>query len=322
MSVARSSKVDVPLVYDQPSSAAAAMVLARLLEVVRANRDGAVAGADIESLHQLRIAVRRSRMVQRQFASVFGAFELPGFRSEFRWLQRATSEARDLDVYVDDFHSMRALVPEQFRPDLDPVRQVLGHWKLAATGEMGRTLRSRRATELLGDWDALLQSLIESPPEGRPGAARPIGELAGRRIRKAYKRVVRLGRAIDADSPAADYHELRKKSKELRYLLELFGAKLFGEEVVSPLVRLLKALQDVLGRHQDREVQVSLLRSLADEVATLPRGPAALIAMGVLVDRLLLDESAARAQFAERFVALASREQHDLVKRTFGPGSQ
>ena len=48
----------------------------------------------------------------------------------------------------------------------------------------------------------------------------------------------------------------------------------------------LKALQDVLGRHQDREVQIAMLRSLADEVATLPRGPRAVMAMGVLVERL------------------------------------
>ena len=84
-----------------------------------------------------------------------------------------------------------------------------------------------------------------------------------------------MGRRIDSDSPAEDYHELRKKGKELRYLLELFGAQLFDPEVVDGLVGTLKALQDVLGRHQDREVQVALLRSLADEVATLPRGPPA-----------------------------------------------
>ena len=51
--------------------------------------------------------------------------------------------------------------------------------------------------------------------------------------------------------------------------------RLFGEEVVEPRSRSLKALQDVLGRHQDREVQVAMLRSLADEVAALPGGPAA-----------------------------------------------
>jgi CHAD domain-containing protein len=126
-----------------------------------------------------------------------------------------------------------------------------------------------------------------------------------------------MGRRIDRSSPAEDYHELRKKAKELRYLLELFGLKLFDEEQVAPMVKALKALQDVLGRHQDREVQMAMLRSAADEVAALPGGGRACMAMGVLVDRLALDEQAARGEFGERFDAFASDEQRKLVKHTF-----
>ena len=76
--------------------------------------------------------------------------------------------------------------------------------------------------------------------------------------------MVKLGGAIDDDSPAEDYHELRKRGKELRYLLELFGAPLYPGEVVKPMIKSLKSLQDVLGRHQDREVQVAMLSSLGD----------------------------------------------------------
>jgi CHAD domain-containing protein len=317
VSGATSAKVSVPIAYDQRVDAAAATVLRRLLDTIRANTDGALTGEDPEFLHQLRISVRRSRTVQRQFARVFPSLELPGFRTEFKWLQRATGEARDLDVYVEDFEAMRELVPEGVRGDLDPLKQVLGHWRLAARGETGRALLSRRAVELLSDWELLLEGLVERPVDDRPWATEPIGHVAGRRIRRVYRRVVRMGRAIDEHSPAHEYHELRKKGKELRYLLELFGSQLFDADVVDPLVKSLKALQDVLGRHQDREVQIALLRSLADEVATLPRGPQALLAMGVLVDRLGLDEAAARGEFAERFAAFSSHEQRALVKGTF-----
>jgi len=318
VSGARPAKVEVALAYDQRADTAAAMVLRKLLEVILANRDGALAGSDAEHLHQLRISVRRSRTVQRQFAGVFEPLELAGFRAEFRRLQRATSEARDLDVYVTGFGSMRALVPDAIRADLDPLRDVLGDRRRAAHGEMARALRSRRTADLLTDWEALLESLIERAVDDRPEATEPIGRLAGHRIRRAYKRVVGIGRAIGDDSPAEDYHALRKKGKELRYLLELFGAPLFAGEVVDPLVKSLKALQDVLGRHQDREVQVTLMYSLADEVRSVPAGSGALMAMGVLVDRLRHDEADARLAFAEHFASFASSEQCQLVKETFG----
>ena len=311
------AKVDVSLDYEQRADAAAVAVLRRLLSVIRENIDGAIAGGDDEYLHQLRIAVRRSRTVQRQLAPVFPRLELPGFRSDFRWLQQATGPARDLDVYVSDFGSLAELLPAHLRVELSPLRPVLLHSRTAAHSQMTRALRSARAGNLLADWDRLLETLVELPLDDRPLAHRSIGAVAGKRIRKVYKRIVQMGGRIEPSSPAGSYHDLRKKAKELRYLLELFGVKLFDEEHVAPMVRALKAVQDVLGRHQDREIQMVMLHSVADEVATLPRGGTACLAMGVLVDRLARDEAAARGEFAERFDAFASREQRALVKHTF-----
>jgi CHAD domain-containing protein len=311
------AKVDVALAYDMRADAAAVAVLRRLLAVVRDNMEGSISGEDDEYLHQLRIAVRRSRTVQRQFAGVFAPVELPGFRSEFRWLQQATGPARDLDVYVSEFGSLAELLPERLQPDLDPLRPVLLHSRMTSRAEMTRALRSARVAQLFEDWDRLLETLVELPVDDRPLARTPIGQAAGRRIRKVYKRIVHMGSKIEPSSPAEDYHELRKKAKELRYLLELFGVKLFDSEHVAQMVKSLKALQDVLGRHQDREVQMAMLQSVADEVATLPGGGRACMAMGVLVDRLALDETAARGEFGERFAAFTSHEQRALVRHTF-----
>ena len=126
-----------------------------------------------------------------------------------------------------------------------------------------------------------------------------------------------MGRAIDGDSPPDAYHELRKKGKELRYLLELFGAPLYPADVVKPMTKVLKSFQDVLGRHQDREVQATMLRSFSDAVAAQPNGADGLMAMGRLIERLEEQEAAARDEFAERFAAFSSGAQRRLVRDTF-----
>ena len=123
-----------------------------------------------------------------------------------------------------------------------------------------------------------------------------------------------MGGAIDSTSPPAAYHALRKKGKELRYLLELFGAPFYPKKVVKPMIKSLKALQDVLGRHQDRQVQQAMLRALAGELATLPDHAPTLVAVGVLLGSLSQDARAARGQFAERFDAFGSKSQRALVK--------
>jgi CHAD domain-containing protein len=313
------SKIAVPLHRDDPAAPAAAAVLTALLAVTEANIPGALADLDSEFLHDLRVSVRRARAVQRELRRVFEPEALARFRAEFRWLQQATGDARDLDVYLLEFEDMRALVPESIRPDLDALHTVLASRRAAARRRTVRALRSARTAALLSDWSAFLGRLgpdAQGVAAG-PDAGRPIGELAGARIAKVYARMVKMGEAIGPGSVPADYHELRKQGKELRYLLELFGAPLFGNDVVKPMIKSLKALQDVLGRHQDREVQAAMLRSLRDAVAPTADGSAALMAMGVLVERLEEDQLAAREQFTSSFATFASKRRRKLVKETF-----
>jgi CHAD domain-containing protein len=323
------AKVRVALASSERADGAAAAVLGALLAVIDANLPGTIADLDSEFLHDFRVAVRRTRAVQRELRGVFPAASLARFRDELRWLQRATGDVRDLDVYVLEFDEMRAMVPAGMRGDLEPLLSVLRRRRAGARRRMVRALRSDRVSELLGGWGVFLEELEGLPAEGRPDAAAPIASVAGARIRKVYRRMVRMGSAIGPDSPSVDYHELRKKGKELRYLLELFGAPLFPSDVVREMVRALKGLQDVLGRHQDREVQVAMLRSLGGELAGArggdarvrgaagQGGAAALMATGVLIERLEADQLAAREAFAARFAEFASRRQRKLVRDTF-----
>jgi CHAD domain-containing protein len=312
------AKIKVPLTRTERADTAAAAVLRALLGVIEDNLAGAVSDLDSEFLHDFRVSVRRTRAVQRELRGVFPPPELERFRAEFRWLQQVTGEVRDLDVYVLEFDAMRVLVPPRARPDLNPLLGVLRGRRQRARRRMVRALRSERTGRLLSGWAELLDSLEGLPADGRPDATAPIQALAGARISKVYRRMVKMGQAIGPLSPSSDYHELRKQGKELRYLLELFGAPLFPEEVVKSMVRALKALQDVLGRHQDREIQAGMLRSLGPELTAASDGPAALMAMGMLLERLEDDQQLARAAFAPRFAAFASPRQRRLVKDTFG----
>jgi CHAD domain-containing protein len=312
-----SAKVDVALAPSERADVAVASVLRRLAEVMEATLPGAMADVDPEFLHDYRVAVRRSRAVVRELGRVFPPSQLARFRVELRWLQQVTGPARDLDVYVLGFDELGSGLSEPARSELGPLLRVLSERRIVAHREMVRALRSERAVELREQWPDFLRTLVTLPLEGRPDAPSPIGVLAAERIAKVYRRMVTMGHAIDDSSPPESLHELRKKGKELRYLLELFGVPLHPGDVVKPLVRALKSLQDTLGRHQDREVQRAALRSLRDDVSTRSGGPGALMAMGVLIERLGDDERGARAEFAERFGSFAAKNQRQLVAETF-----
>ena len=310
------SRLEAALHADQRADAAAAELLTHLVATITQNLPGVLADVDTEFLHDLRVAVRRTRSAQRQLQPVFPEGRISFFRAEFRWLQQATGPTRDLDVYLWEFDELGSTLPEFRRNALEPLRRLLLRHRGRERRRMLRALRSARFEELLVDWQAFLEKLVNDPLDDRPAAVRPIGGVAGERIAAVYRRMVKTGRAIDADTPAERLHDLRKTGKELRYLLEFF-ARLYPAEVVKPMVRTLKGLQDTLGYFCDREVQAEALRSLGNEVATLEDGPGALMAMGLLVERLEADKDAARSEFGERFAAFASDRQRAVVKATF-----
>ena len=175
---------------------------------------------------------------------------------------------RDLDVYLLEFDEFaRARCPRRSARDLEPLRALLTERRARERRRMVRALRSsapRRCSPSGGS----SSGACRLPEDDRPDAARPIGEVAARRIATVYRQMVKRAAAIDEDSPPEALHELRKKGKELRYLLEFF-AGLFPAARSRPMVKTLKSLQDTLGRFQDREVQAAMLRSLGDES---PRG--------------------------------------------------
>jgi CHAD domain-containing protein len=116
------------------------------------------------------------------------------------------------------------------------------------------------------------------------------------------------GGAITAASAPEAMHELRKRCKELRYLLEIFGS-LYDPGEHWQAVRELKALQDCLGEFQDTEVQIGEIRALAAAMLAAGEAPAVtLLAMGEITAGLAARQRAARADFERRFAAFADVE--------------
>jgi CHAD domain-containing protein len=305
-----STKPKVTLTRGTRTDAAAEEVLRRLLEIAETNVPGTLADLDTEFLHDLRVSIRRARSVLRELKDVHEPQARGRLRDELKWAQQLTGPVRDLDVQLLEWGDLVGLLPPERAPELEPLRALLAGRRARELTKLKRGLRSQRFAAALDAWRTL------PADEDGANAARPIEEVAGERIRKVYRRMVRDGSRIDDESPAEDLHDLRKRGKELRYLLELFGSP-FPMGVVKPMISTLKDLQEVLGRFQDRAVQTELLRDVRDELAAEPGGPAALIALGGALDALVADQQAARGEFAETFAHFAADKQRKLVREAF-----
>ena len=304
--------INVPLRPDMRADRASSAICRRLAEVVDTNRPGVLADIDPEFLHDLRVAVRRSRSVLKEMRKVFPPGDLATARDDLRWIQEITGPTRDLDVLLHEWPSMVEPVPASMSGDLQPLVELLRREREEAFAAMRRHLRSKRFATTWDRWKAVIALSRFDGPE----AGREIGGMAAGRIVSVYRSMVKMGGAIDDSSPATDLHDLRKRGKELRYLLELFGG-MWPAERVKPLVSALKGLQDVLGYYQDDEIQVHELRSLGPSVAAAPGGTDSLIALGFVIEELTVRQRQARQDFARRFADFSDQSTRSIVDRTF-----
>jgi CHAD domain-containing protein len=315
-----SPKLDFRLDPQERAEAAVKRICLGLLETLEVNVAGARADLDSEFLHDLRVATRRARSLLTQVKGVIEPEIAERFKDAFAWVQKITGPTRDMDVYLLAYPGYLKSLPEPVRADLAPLRNFLHSHQRRESKRLARQLGSRRFRNLLLEWRSILEGPLGEPPTA-VNAPTPIGELAGARIWRMYRRVRREGRAIGADSPAAQLHELRKSCKKLRYLIEFFRS-LYPPEEVGALVSRLKGLLDTLGAFQDCQVQAQQLRAYAEQmVAEGGVPPATLLAMGMLVADLLRRQAEAREGLAQRFSELDGAEGRQRFEALFAPAA-
>ncbi len=296
----RTSSPTVPLSPGEPALEGFRRVLLNLADAIEANLLGTIDDVDPEFLHELRVAVRRTRSVLARAKGVLPEEVREHHRAELGWLGTLTGPARDLDVHLLEWSAGLALLEPSAAVALEPVRVELERRRAAAHGTLSEALQSDRYELLVAGWERWLRA---GAGEVAAADAPTVGAVVAERIAAAQRRVLKAGRAITPDSPPDALHDLRKDAKQLRYLLECFGS-LLPAKPRKAFVTHLKVLQDNLGAHQDAEVQVALLRELAE---TLEGPTATLLAMGQLIEVLDQRRLAEREAFAERFSSYDTR---------------
>ena len=240
-------------------------------------------GTDPEDLHDMRVATRRIRSFLRTARVLVDPSWATPLREELAWLADALGTVRDLDVMLEHLEPQVASLDAEERAALGTV--LLGRLQAERDGARAKlvtALSSPRYFRLLDRLDEPVALM----PDGEPGAptAPTLPEIAAAEFRKLGK----VMRRLDDASPDEEIHAARILGKRARYAAEL-AQPLAGKKVATLLART-KALQDVLGEHQDSSVAEECIRRLAGQT----RGAAA-IGAGRLVERERMRRSRARA---------------------------
>lgn len=295
----KASHRTVALTAEMPLGEALALIGRQQLAAIERHRPGARRGRDAEELHDLRVAVRRTRTILSEFRRYFPADPWHRFRDEFRWVGKVTGPVRDLDVYLAHLPGYRTRLPADAAAALEPFRRFLLQRRRLEQRRSSRRLDSLRLQRLLHDWREFLENTDAVSWTAETGQA--AGETARRHIWKLYCRFIRQGEAIRPGSPDKAFHRLRITGKKLRYQVEFFR-ECYPAAEVAVLIRSMKGIQDFLGGFQDCTVQQTRLAEIGELMTaegTVP--PETLAALAELVKQLHHDQQRMRRDFRARF---------------------
>ncbi|AKJ68161.1 hypothetical protein PATSB16_21060 [Pandoraea thiooxydans] len=222
------------------------------------------AGLDAaESLHQLRVALRRMRTLLTLFRPWLKRGWRHRLRSDISWISSALGAARDYDVLIGV--TLPALAAAH--PHLTDWPAVLGAARAGQHAAHGRLARAR-SRQRYARFHRRMQRCIDGASNPFRSRARSMLDRRRSRFLDRARRLLReYYRAL---YPAAEHatqlsadacHRLRLRVKRLRYTSEALTPLLAKAQHASFFTHL-SACQDALGQRNDAAVAQRLLEDL------------------------------------------------------------
>lgn len=265
----------------------------------RRYEDGIIADTDTEFLHQFRVNLRRARSLISLMKGVFDNDTYVDLKTRLATIAGSTGELRDLDVFLLERDRYAAMLPPGFETGFIALFEAITRERSEAQARLAQHLRSTRHQNAFEQ----LEKRLQQPPQRSTRSAKmPIARLARRKTLNRYLKIIRLGTAIDAQTPDEQVHDLRIECKKLRYLLEFFS-ELFGRSRTRHLIDDLKGLQDILGQFNDYAVQQDFLRHYGEHGNPCPDQ---IRTVGGLTAVLHRQQIEAREQVQDAFARFAS----------------
>ena len=255
-----------------------------------AHDPGTRLGVNPEELHDHRSAVRRIRAQLRAGRPLLDRTWADGLRDALKRVGRTLAPARDLDVLIAQIEDDRTRLPERERRGAAGVVEAL------------RARRVQAQAELLADIAEPWYLSTLNRVEGAVADPRFAGSGSLRRgVRHEHRRARKIVRKLPERPSDAQLHALRRTVRNGRYAAELAAAG--GDRKAKRYAKRAKALQDVLGEHQDAVVATAMLNDVARDLSR----PAARTACAALVEIQAGRRVAARDRVAEGWKRLEAR---------------
>ncbi len=260
-------------------------------------RAAAAADADAaEAIHGARKDMKKLRTVLRLLRAELGRKRYRRANARFRDAGRALSASRDAEVKLATLDSLaeKATLPT---PAIDAWRRILERDRGAAASAPAAGRAVAEAIELIEGGLEEIQGWELAGDRWKP---------VGSGLKRTYRRGRRAMRAAERDGTEADFHEWRKRAKDLWYELRLFAGA--WPRPLEAAAEEAHALSEQLGDHHDLAV-------LREDLRERNLGESETAALEEAIDRRQAELAAAALPLGRRLYAERPRDFSRRLRR-------
>jgi triphosphatase len=247
MHMVKAALKSTPLVLDRSVTVEDGfrVIFTDCLRQVQGNAISVVQSSDIESLHQMRVGLRRLRTAMRLFAPWVPCPE--SLRVELGWLNTELSAARDAEVLADST-LLKIVEACPLQADLVALKQLASTIATQLRQQAATAVSSERYARLmhtLGEWCEHAGWQASLDRKGIKALARPLRRHAPRILMRRHEALIKRGKKLAHATPQ-QLHQIRIAAKKARYAT-LFFQSLLDAKTADRYLKRLGALQDAMG---------------------------------------------------------------------------
>lgn len=220
-----------------------------------------------ESVHQMRVGIRRLRALLQSFRPVLDLGAAQSLLNEFRAVFEMLGPVREADVFLAE------TLPELVQAGLGAARartlaREVERFRAERYALLGGVLAGADFSRLvvrLNDWIEGRGWFAQSTPLDRLLLNRRVADFAGPRIQALERKLMRKARTARSGT-LDDWHEARIAAKKLRYAAAPLIGTVLSAQAADIYADRLSALQDRLGGLNDLNTVQTFLAAVRDGV--------------------------------------------------------
>lgn len=203
---------------------------------------------DVESLHQYRVNIRMARSICMEFREFMDEKRQDILSKAFKKLQQETNDMRDIDVFLEELEAYKSMVDEAYVKDIVHLQEQLLKEKKEAYETFEMHFPAKLQSKILDGLNTLKDDDNLCLPKSEEKLFRHFKAV----IEKRLKKIAKISKKLDLETPNERYHKLRLHYKKLRYTCDAIDLNAFSKSF--------KPLQNAFGKVQDKTTQIERLK--------------------------------------------------------------